>query len=631
MESRGLGKGGNAPVNGDRCTVVVASSSIDVLTFQLGADDRVRSDADVVFYNQPNSPEGAVQLTGPGTVTVLLDLVPASVVTVAIAVAVADEHATSPLSAGVDLTLTTDVDDFRWRAEGLGIERAAILAELYRRNGTWKLRNVSAGWEQGLPALFTHFGVAVDDGADAPVHPAQQVPVPPPPPVSPLAQPTPVPATPATAPPPAPAAQRSGGPTQLAPARKKGAKKRIAWAAAVVVAVLVVAGVLGRKPDSNQNTAQPVPAAAQMSITSPSPSLGSSSAQSTLRSPARTTLPASAAPLLAAPPAVSVIRTALAAQAAVTTLQKLRVAGRSSKSGYSRAQFGQAWTDDTAVAGGHNGCDTRNDILRRDLRQITLRAGSRGCAVTSGSLADPYTGKALAFSSSRAAGVQIDHVVALSNAWQTGAAALSPVLRQDLANDPLNLQATSGPVNQAKGDGDAATWLPPAKAYRCTYVARQVAVKARYGLWVTAAERHAISTVLTGCGAAPAPPLSRPTATSTRAPAPATARAPATVAAVVPVPRAPVTTTTVTTTRRPPTTAVVEQPPAPTTTEEAVTTTESSTEQVETTVTSTAPADDGFYYENCTAARAAGVTPLHTGDPGYRSGLDRDHDGIACE
>jgi hypothetical protein len=212
------------------------------------------------------------------------------------------------------------------------------------------------------------------------------------------------------------------------------------------------------------------------------------------------------------------------------------------------------------------------------------------------------------FSSSSAATVQIDHVVALSNAWQTGAAALSASQRQDLANDPLNLQATAGAVNQAKSDGDAATWLPPNKSYRCTYVARQVAVKSKYRLWVTTAERQAISTVLAGCGATPAAPVPTPTATATRAPTPSITRAPATLAAVVPAATA-----------------------AATTTSEPVTTTESSTEPVGTTVVATTPDDVGTYYKNCTEARAAGVTPLHRGDPGYRAGLDRDDDGIACE
>ena len=118
-----------------------------------------------------------------------------------------------------------------------------------------------------------------------------------------------------------------------------------------------------------------------------------------------------------------------------------------------------------------------------------------------GTLHDPYTGKVIAFvrGSGTSSKVQIDHVVALGDAWQKGAQQLSADTRLHLANDPLNLLAVDGPTNQRKGDGDAATWLPPNKAYRCQYVARQVAVKARYHLWVTSAERDAIARVLAGC------------------------------------------------------------------------------------------------------------------------------------
>lgn len=184
----------------------------------------------------------------------------------------------------------------------------------------------------------------------------------------------------------------------------------------------------------------------------------------------------------------------------------MAVKGRAPKTGYSRAQFGPAWTDDVTVAGGHNGCDTRNDILARDLTGITFKPRSHDCAVLAGTLDDPYTGRTIAFH--RGAGssnaVQIDHVVALSDAWQTGAQQLSAARRQNLANDPLNLEAVDGPTNEQKGDGDAATWLPPRKAYRCTYVSRQVDVKSKYHLWVTPAEHDAIARVLADCGGGPA-------------------------------------------------------------------------------------------------------------------------------
>lgn len=189
------------------------------------------------------------------------------------------------------------------------------------------------------------------------------------------------------------------------------------------------------------------------------------------------------------------------ASSARALLDSLPVKGRAPKTGYSRAQFGQSWTDDVDVEGGHNGCDTRNDILRRDLTDVTLKPGTRGCVVLSGTLADPYTGTLARFTrgADTSSQVQIDHVVALADAWQKGAQNLTPEERADLANDPRNLQATIGSVNQSKGAGDAATWLPPNKAYRCTYAERQIEVKAAYGLWVTAAEHDALGRLLQAC------------------------------------------------------------------------------------------------------------------------------------
>ncbi len=179
---------------------------------------------------------------------------------------------------------------------------------------------------------------------------------------------------------------------------------------------------------------------------------------------------------------------------ALASLAALPVRGRAAKTGYARNQFGPAWEDVD-----HNGCDTRDDILRRDLTQIRVRASTHGCVIVAGMLADPYTGKTITFLKSVAAKVQIDHVVALSDAWQTGAQQLPATARLALANDPLNLLAVDGAANQQKGDGDAATWLPARKVFRCAYVSRQVAVKARYRLWVTSAERDAIARVLRGC------------------------------------------------------------------------------------------------------------------------------------
>ncbi|MDC0723702.1 GmrSD restriction endonuclease domain-containing protein [Nannocystis bainbridge] len=161
---------------------------------------------------------------------------------------------------------------------------------------------------------------------------------------------------------------------------------------------------------------------------------------------------------------------------------------------YARDQFGRAWLDID-----HNGCDTRDDILRRDLREVRLAPSKRPCVVTAGKLADPYTAADIAFERGGGPAVDIDHVVALGDAWATGAAAWQPARRIALANDPLNLLAVDASANRAKGGSNAALWLPPNHDYRCAYVARQIAVKAKYGLWITEDEREAMQDVLRGC------------------------------------------------------------------------------------------------------------------------------------
>jgi hypothetical protein len=183
---------------------------------------------------------------------------------------------------------------------------------------------------------------------------------------------------------------------------------------------------------------------------------------------------------------------------ALAVLGELAVKGRAPTTGYERDRFGNGWVDVD-----HNGCDTRNDVLARDLTGET----TRNCVVLTGTLADPYSGRTIEFRRGQDTSddVQIDHVVALSDAWQKGAQGWDTGGRTAFANDPLNLLAVDGPLNMQKGDGDAATWLPPDRSYRCAYVARQVAVKSGYGLWVTRAERNAAATVLSGCPGEPLP------------------------------------------------------------------------------------------------------------------------------
>jgi hypothetical protein len=269
--------------------------------------------------------------------------------------------------------------------------------------------------------------------------------------------------------------------------------------------------------------------------------------------------------------------------------------------------FGQAWADVD-----RNGCDTRNDILKRDLTGISF-TNSVPCKVQSGTLADPYTGTTINFlrGSATSSAVQIDHVVALSDAWQKGAQQLTTAQRTAFANDPLNLQATDGPTNMKKGDGDAATWLPPNKGFRCEYVARQISVKATYSLWVTQAEHDAMATILSNCSGQMAPTNEK--APTVAAPAPAATQpapvqaAPAPVAPA-PVPPAPAAQAPVPAAPAPVAPAPVVPAPVP-----------------------AAPAPAAVYYANCAAARAAGAAPIYVGSPGYRPALDRDSDGVACE
>ncbi|MFK0047913.1 HNH endonuclease family protein [Streptomyces sp. NPDC090741] len=175
---------------------------------------------------------------------------------------------------------------------------------------------------------------------------------------------------------------------------------------------------------------------------------------------------------------------------------------KAQKNGYDRtAKFGTAWSDDSTAPGAKNSCDTRNDVLRRDLTTATFKDSSK-CVVATGTLTDPYTATTIRFERGpRSAEVQIDHVVALSASWTSGAAQLPQTQREALANDPLNLLAVSGAANQQKSDSDAAAWLPANTGFRCAYVARQIAVKAKYNLWVTPDERDAMTRVLSTCPA----------------------------------------------------------------------------------------------------------------------------------
>jgi hypothetical protein len=173
-------------------------------------------------------------------------------------------------------------------------------------------------------------------------------------------------------------------------------------------------------------------------------------------------------------------------------LGRLAVKAATSREGYSREQFSKGWSE-------LNGCDLRNLILKRDLQQAKL--DSDNCTVLAGVLSeDPYTGQTINFQRGRdtSSAVQIDHVVALADAWVKGAQQLTPDRRRQFANDPLNLLAADGPANMQKGASDASQWLPR-PAFSCRYVARQIAVKLQYQLWVTQTEHNAMKRTLGNC------------------------------------------------------------------------------------------------------------------------------------
>jgi len=180
-------------------------------------------------------------------------------------------------------------------------------------------------------------------------------------------------------------------------------------------------------------------------------------------------------------------------------LAALPVKGWDRQTDFSRYRFGEPWSDDVNVEFGHNGCNTRDDILRRDLTQLVVRPGT--CYAQSGVLIDRYTGESIAFvrgpDSSEA--IQIDHVVSLSDAWYKGARDWDEQRRRDFANDPRNLLAVGAKANFDKAFRDANAWLPPNPAFRCEFVARQIAVKAAYRLWVSANEKRARAAVLDHC------------------------------------------------------------------------------------------------------------------------------------
>lgn len=303
---------------------------------------------------------------------------------------------------------------------------------------------------------------------------------------------------------------------------------------------------------------------------------------------------------------------------ALEQLDRIPIKGRAPKTGYDRDEFGTAWYDQD-----RNGCKTREDILRRDLRDVVIAPGTRGCVVKSGILDDPYTATTIPYEGKDSATnfvggagtdtpVQIDHVVALSDAWQKGAQLLPRKDRVAFANDPLNLLAVDAGANRSKGDSDAATWLPPNRAFWCEYVAIQTAVKAKYGLWMTLAEADRIREILTSdCDnqpvpeekPVPAPSETTPTPTPTPEPVPEPVQE-APYIAPVPEPEPYVDPNPYV----PPAAPYIPPAPAP-----------------------APPPPANVYYANCDAVRAAGAAPIYPWSPGWQPKFDRNNDGVGCE
>ncbi|WP_082697165.1 excalibur calcium-binding domain-containing protein [Kocuria rosea] len=368
--------------------------------------------------------------------------------------------------------------------------------------------------------------------------------------------------------------------------RRARGRTAAAWTSAAM-ALALLTGCTSAPADPGGSPATAASTAA------PSPTASSASAE-----PTTTPTQAPAAP-------------AAASSEALTALNELKVAARGTMSDYDRDGLFGGWID------ADGDCeDTRQEILNRDLDDVV---SADGCKVDSGVLdPDPYTDTTIDFvrGPATSSDVQIDHVVSLGNAWITGARNLSQDQRVELANDPLNLLAVDGPTNQAKSDKPANEWLPPNVDFRCEFVAIQIAVKAKYELWVTAPEKTAITEVLADCEGQEVPTTAVLANIDANAPAPVEkAPKPAPAPAQKAPEPAPVALEPVVPEPAPVAPAPVAPAPKP--------------EPVP--AAPAAPAGPTGGFANCAAAKAAGAAPLYAGSPGYAPKLDRDGDGVACE
>lgn len=411
---------------------------------------------------------------------------------------------------------------------------------------------------------------------------------------------------------------------------------------------LLILGVIGSLAAPSEQSPTPVASSSAASSATPAPSSAEDAHEAGSVSVTPDASPALNSDVNAASvPGENNVTVAPAGQQAAPTgtalaqLRTLEVKGRAPKTGYDRESFG--WRDDVD----RNGCDTRNDILRRDLKNITTKAGTQGCVVLSGRVDSPYSGSSYDFVRNPT-NTDIDHVVALSDAWQSGASSWDAQKKIAFANDPLNLLAVESTLNRQKGDGDAATWLPPHKPYRCEYVARQVAVKAKYGLWVKPAEAEAIERVLTACPdmkvfdrsveppatdstteAKPAP-TERPRRAEKpkRADKPRQADKPAPLVREVEreAPKKEASKKAHTKKSAPKTEEPKKSSSKKVHTKKSTSKTEDSKKS-----SSKKKSSGGKGFRNCTEAWEKGAAPVHRGEPGYAPKLDRNNDGVGCE
>ena len=172
---------------------------------------------------------------------------------------------------------------------------------------------------------------------------------------------------------------------------------------------------------------------------------------------------------------------------ALALLQTVRVENEY-QVGYDRALF-EHWRD---IDG--DGCDSRDQVLKRD--SISLpQVDPVNCNVIAGDWVSPYDGAKWTNPSD----IDIDHVIALKEAWDSGAWAWSAAQRKAFANDTSDsrtLLAVTDSVNQSKSDKDPSNWLPPLQSYTCTYLGNWIAVKVRWSLSMDSSEFGRIKNLL---------------------------------------------------------------------------------------------------------------------------------------